>query len=95
MSENKVNRINGRDVVIGLLTILFSIFIVFLFPFAAPVVGVVLLVGGTYTYRQDIDQTTRTIAITVMAAGAMILLTSVLIMIFLISTNIGSGDIVP
>jgi len=90
MSEIKINRINGRDVVIGLLTIIISIFIVFLFPFAAPIVGVVLLVGGTYTYRQDIDQTTRIIAITLMAAGAMILLTSVL-MIFLISTNSVSG----
>ena len=90
MSEIKVNRINGRDVVIGLLTILISIFIVFLFPFAAPVVGVVLLVSGTYTYKQDTNQTTRTIAITAMAAGAMILLTSML-MLFVISTNIGSG----
>jgi hypothetical protein len=80
MTEQKENS-NSREIILGLLIILLSSILNLIFPLIAPVIGVVLLINGIFTYRKSKDITMRTKAVTFIVGGAMILL-----MIFLAST---------
>ena len=79
MTEQKQNN-NSREINLGLLIILLSLILSILVPPVAPVIGVVLLIIGIFTYRQG----KRTEAIIFIAGGAMILLMIFLASIFLL-----------
>jgi len=80
-------RVNSREFILGSLIILLSLFLSFVFPIVAPVLAVVLIVGGAFIYRHNTDVTTRTIAIAAIACGMMILLMIILISLFLIASR--------
>jgi len=76
-------RINSREFILGLLIIFLSLFLGFVFPLVAPVLALVLIVGGIFAYRHNTDVTTRTIAVVAIAGGITILLMILLISLFL------------
>ncbi|MEA2000156.1 MAG: hypothetical protein U9N61_12655 [Euryarchaeota archaeon] len=87
MEEMKNVRINSREFILGLLIILLSLFVSFVFPIFAPVLALVLIIGGIFAYRHNTDVTTRTIAVVAIAGGITILLTILLISLFLSPTH--------
>jgi len=87
MAEMKNARINSREFILGLLIILLSLFASFVFPLFAPVLALVLIVGGIFAYRHNTDVTARTIAVAAIAGGITILLTILLVSLFLSPTH--------
>ncbi|MEA1997961.1 MAG: hypothetical protein U9N61_01360 [Euryarchaeota archaeon] len=87
MEEMKNVRINSREFILGLLIILLSLFVSFVFPIFAPVLALMLIVGGIFSYRHNTDVTTRTIAVVAIAGGITMLLTILLISVFLSPTH--------
>lgn len=87
MAEMKNVRINSREFLLGLLIILLSLFMSFVFPLFAPVLALMLIVGGIFAYRHNTDVTTRTIAVVAIAGGIAILLMILLVSVFLVPTH--------
>jgi hypothetical protein len=84
-------KVNSREFILGLLIILLSLFLSFVFPLVAPVLAVMLIAGGTFIYRHNTDVTTRTIAIAAIAGGVVILLMILLISLFLTASHSGTS----
>ena len=93
MTEMKNARNNSREFILGLLIILLSLFLSFVFPIVAPVLAAVLIVSGIFTYRHNTDIATRTIAISAITGGVMILLMITLVSLF-IATGHSSTSVV-
>ena len=87
MEEMKNVRINSREFILGLLIILLSLFASFVFPISAPVLALMLILGGIFAYRHNTDVTTRTIAVVAIAGGITILLTILMVSLFLSPTH--------
>lgn len=65
-----------------------TIVLSFLHPFAAPLLAVVLIVGGIVAYRQSTNAAAaRAIAAAAIAAGTLIILTVILVGLCLITTR--------
>ncbi len=70
---------------LGFLILLGAVVISFLLPFAAPPLGVALMVGGIVAYRQSTNVAARAIAAAAIAAGTLIILTVILVGLSLIA----------
>ena len=64
---------------LGSLVLLGAVVISFVCPFAAPPLGVALMVGGIVAYRQSTSAVVRAIAAAAIAAGTLIMLTAILV----------------
>ena len=79
--NNKIIQGHKQGLVLGLLIILISLLLSVLIP-VAPVIGVALLVSGIYTYRHNTDVYMRTIAIFAIAAGIMMILIIIFVLLW-------------
>ncbi len=57
-------------------------------PFAAPALGVVLLVTGIYAYKHATDVTMRTIAVTAIISGIVMFIIIIVFWLFFMTSNI-------
>ena len=82
MNKNdKIIQRHNPGLVPGLLIVLISLFLSVLVPIA-PVIGVALLAIGIYAYRHNTDVYMRTIAIFTIAAGIMMILILMFVVLF-------------
>ena len=72
-------------------TIILGIAFSFLIPPAAPVFGVTLLAGGIYAYRRNTDKAVRAIAVAAIAAGAMLIVFTMVMILGLLGFNYGTA----
>lgn len=79
--DDEIIQGHNKGLVPGLLILLISLFLSVLIP-VAPVIGVALLAIGIYAYRHNADVYMRTIAIFTIAAGIMMILIVMVVVLF-------------